>query len=100
MQVSFSSSTLHFMVKKLGALRFQATLFIMDGLLYSSGWEFPNTSSRWVRACLYCARRFGELLSALKYCLNQGCATFFSGGPLLKVLTTSRASHRQICIKL
>ena len=32
--------------------------------------------------------------------LNQGCATFFTGGPLSKILTTSRASHRQICIKL
>ena len=34
------------------------------------------------------------------YLLNQGCATFFTGGPLSKILTTSRASHRQICIKL
>ena len=32
--------------------------------------------------------------------LDQGCATFFTGGPLSKILTTSRASHRQICIKL
>ena len=32
--------------------------------------------------------------------LMQGCATFFTGGPLSKILTTSRASHRQICIKL
>ena len=34
------------------------------------------------------------------YILKQGCATFFTGGPLSKILTTSRASHRQICIKL
>ena len=34
------------------------------------------------------------------YDLVQGCATFFTGGPLSKILTTSRASHRQICIKL
>ena len=31
--------------------------------------------------------------------LTQGCATFFTGKPLSKILTPSRASHRQICIK-
>ena len=41
-------------------------------------------------------RRF----SVGKDVLKQGCATFFTGGPLSKILTTSRASHRQICIKL
>ena len=32
--------------------------------------------------------------------LNQGCATFFTWGPLSNIGTTARASHRQQCIKL
>ena len=35
--------------------------------------------------------------SAIGQHLDQGCATFFTGGPLSKILTTSRASHRQKC---
>ena len=38
--------------------------------------------------------------ASLAFDVKQGCATFFTGGPLSKILTTSRASHLQICIKL
>ena len=56
---------------------------------------------KWM-ATLIKKNNYGEswLLGDSGYPLEQGCATFFTGGPLSKILTTSRASHRQICIKL